>query len=119
MTNTISKDTVSGRISFTMKLPSDLIPSSISAAVEVGQQTPNGVVLLSAPFNFLGTRYPLTAMESAGIPVNVVELLCTDYAANVTSAGPNCVAGSGPDNFADLCGFTCKNGYCNSPCTCK
>ena len=120
MENTVSKDTVGTRISFTMSLASDVIPSSIiDSAVEVGQLTPDGVVLLSTSFGFLGTRLALTPDESAGIPVNTVELLCSDYAATINATGANCVAGTGPDNFADLCKFSCKNGFCNSPCTCK
>lgn len=118
-TSTIGSDATDSTISFILELPPLTVPNSILAGVEVGELTPDGVVLLSTLFTFLGDRPALTSVESAGVPLDLVETLCSDYAATINSTAPVCIDGSGPDNYADICNFACSNGFCPSPCSCR
>ncbi|KIM99865.1 hypothetical protein OIDMADRAFT_55762 [Oidiodendron maius Zn] len=117
-TSTIGSDATDNTISFILDLPPLVVPSSILAGVEVGELTSDGVVLLSTLFTLLGDRLALTSVESAGVPLDLVETLCSDYAATINSTAPVCIGGSGPDNYADVCNFACSNGFCPSPCSC-
>ena len=118
-TSTIGSEAVFNTISFVMNLPPLTIPLTITAGVEVGELTPDGLDLLSTLFQFIGDRDDMTSVEYDGVPLDFVETLCSDYGASINSTDSVCLSGTGSGNYADLCNFACSHGFCDSPCTCK